>query len=68
MRVLALISSILVGSLYGGWAAARSAASIPSLALERFAAGLDQGQILLMLDVPFDRVKEVQQMVQQRHP
>lgn len=68
MRLAALLVSVLVGSLYGGWASARAAANIPSLALERFAAELDAGHILLMLDVPFNRVNEVQQMVQQRHP
>ncbi len=68
MRMLALLSSMLVGSLYGAWASARAAATIPSPALERFSAGLDAGLILLMLDVPLNRVQEIQQMLEQAHP
>jgi len=68
MRMLALFSSMLVGSLYGAWASARAAATIPSPALERFSHGLDAGQILLMLDVPLNRLTEVKQMLERNHP
>jgi hypothetical protein len=42
--------------------------STPSSRLKRFEAAIEQGQILLMLDVPRSRVEEIETRLQALHP
>lgn len=56
------------GALFGTWSASMIGSSIPSRRLTRFKADLDRGMILLMADVPHSRVKEIEAMLQAKHP
>ena len=40
----------------------------PNTELERFEADLEAGKILLMVDVPVERVEEIEEMIARRHP
>jgi hypothetical protein len=42
--------------------------STPSNRLKRFAPAIEQGQILLMADVPRSRVEEIEARLQALHP
>jgi hypothetical protein len=64
---LALIGA-LVGAMFGAWASSMVALSVPNSRLKRFAADIDAGKILLMVDVPHGRVQEIQELVRRRHP
>lgn len=57
-----------VGALFGTWSASLIGASIPSRRLTRFQPALDRGEILLMVDVPHGRVKEIEGLLQGSHP
>ncbi|HKK15286.1 MAG TPA: DUF1269 domain-containing protein, partial [Gammaproteobacteria bacterium] len=50
------ISGFLIGS------------STPNVELEKFQSSMDEGHILLILDLPKERVEEVQNIVHQHHP
>lgn len=58
----------VVGGLVGAWASSLIGASTPSKRLRRFEAAIEQGQILLMVDVPRSRVDEIESMLEAAHP
>jgi hypothetical protein len=58
----------MVGALVGAWSSSMIGASTPSQRLKRFEGALDQGQILLMTDVPHARVEEIEALLQKSHP
>jgi hypothetical protein len=60
-----LIMSLL-GALIGTWASGMIAASTPNTHLTRFQDDLKHGKILLMLDVPKDRIDDITHTIQ-RH-
>lgn len=49
----------LLGSLIGIWASGMIASDVPNTHLERFDKDLKRGKILMMLDVPKDRMDEI---------
>jgi hypothetical protein len=63
MAVLAII-----GGLVGAWSSSMIGISTPSKRLKRFEPAIEQGQILLMLDVPRSRVEEIESRLDELHP
>ncbi|HKX44964.1 MAG TPA: DUF1269 domain-containing protein [Burkholderiaceae bacterium] len=57
-----------VGALVGAWSSSMIGVSTPSSRLARFTAAIEDGQILLMVDVPRSRVDEIEQRLQALHP
>jgi HAMP domain-containing protein len=58
----------IAGAAFGAWTASMIGISIPSSRLERFRKALDDGQLLLMIDVPRGRVEEIEALLQAAHP
>ena len=58
----------VVGGGFGAWASSLIGISTPSQRLKRFEGAVEQGQILLMVDVPRSRVKEIEALLQESHP
>lgn len=58
----------ILGAGFGAWASSLIGASTPSHRLKRFQPGIEQGQILLMVDVPHARVEEIEARLQALHP
>jgi len=58
----------VVGGGFGAWSASMIGISTPSQRLKRFEGALEQGQILLMTDVPRSRVDEIEARLQALHP
>jgi uncharacterized membrane protein YeaQ/YmgE (transglycosylase-associated protein family) len=58
----------IVGAGFGAWASSMIGVSTPSRRLRRFAPAIEQGRILLMLDVPRGRVEEIESRLQALHP
>jgi hypothetical protein len=58
----------VVGALVGAWSSSMIGASTPSERLKRFQGAIEQGQILLMTDVPHGRVEEIEALLQKSHP
>lgn len=68
MRTAAILLVALGGALFGGWASGMNAAAVPNTRLKQFAPRIEQGQVLLIVDVPVGRVEEIEGMIAQRHP
>lgn len=68
LSIMILLVSTVFGAILGSWASARSSSEIPNSKLMRFRTGVEAGQVLLMLDVPLARVKEIETMILKNHP
>ncbi|MFS2100997.1 DUF1269 domain-containing protein [Variovorax sp. Varisp85] len=58
----------VVGGVVGTWSASMIGISIPSPRLQRFEGAIAQGQILLMVDLPRSRVRDIEALLQSAHP
>jgi hypothetical protein len=59
---------VVAGALFDLWTLSMIGISAPNKRLQRFAPELEQGRILLMLDVPVGRAEEIQARLQALHP
>ncbi len=67
-QVLAVLVATAAGAALGAWTSSMVAASIPNSRLNRFAAVIDEGKILLMVDVPEHRVEDISALLNRIHP
>jgi hypothetical protein len=58
----------IVGAVFGSWAASLVAVSVPNTRLRAFERDLNEGHILLMVDVPKERVDEITALIKSHHP
>ena len=58
----------VAGGLFGTWTSTMIGVSTPSKRLARFQPQIEQGQILLMVDVPMWRVEAVEARLRAQHP
>jgi len=58
----------ILGGLFGVWSSSMIGVSTPSKRLRRFEGALEQGQFLLMVDVPHARVAEIETLLKNGHP
>jgi len=63
----ALLIISLATALIGAWASAMIGISIPNQHLKRFANAIENGQILLMVDVKKERVEEIEALILSHH-
>ncbi len=56
------------GAAFGAWTSSMIGIATPSQRLLRFNSAMDQGEILLMVDVPQRRVGEILLLLKSRHP
>lgn len=68
LSTMVVLATGLAGTLFGAWASGMVAAAIPNSRLKGFWEGVEKGQVLLMIDVPFRRVVEIEELVAKRHP
>ncbi len=68
LRTVAILVAGLGGAVFGAWASGMNAAAIPNSRLQAFTERIEQGQVLLIVDLPLRRVKEIEEMIGQRHP
>lgn len=58
----------VLGAVFGAWSSSMIGISVPSHRLKRFENALEEGQILLMVDVPSAQVKDIEALLQAAHP
>lgn len=63
-----ILGMALFGALFGFWAGSLTGAAIPNSRLRAFERDIEEGRILLMVDVPRDRVEEIGELVTRKHP
>ena len=63
----AVVMITLSGAGFGAWAASMIGIDVPNTRLKRFEEGIHRGELLMMIDVPKDRVEEIEQMIKIHH-
>lgn len=58
----------IIGAIFGCWAAGMIGISCPNSRLKAFKQAIDDGNILLMVDVPKERVDEITRLIKSHHP
>lgn len=58
----------LLGAPIGAWASGMIGSSVPNPHLDQFRETLEEGHILLMVDVPKERVDEITALIKKHHP
>jgi len=56
------------GALFGAWVASMVGSSTPNSRLRSFEKTMEEGHILLILDVPKQRIDEVRDIINNHHP
>ncbi len=64
----AVLASSLAGAGIGAFASSMVGSSIGNRQIEQFAEAIEKGEFLMMVDVPRDRVEEIEQLVKKHHP
>jgi len=63
-----ILMTSLAGGLFGAWASGMAGAAIPNSRLKAFQADIERGGVLMIVDVPLRRTKEIENLVAQHHP
>jgi len=64
----AILFGALGGASFGAWVSSMVGVSLPNSRLARFEEALGKGMLLMMVDVPKDRVEEFEDVVREHHP
>ena len=67
-QVLTVLGAAVLGGLFGMWVAGMVGSAVPSSRLRKFERQLEQGMILLLIDVPEHRVEDVKSIFGRSHP
>ncbi|MFZ6672666.1 DUF1269 domain-containing protein [Undibacterium sp. Xuan67W] len=68
LRTIFLLASIIGGAFFGSWASGMAAAAIPNSRLKKINEDIERGQVLMMVDGPYHRVAQVEDLIAKRHP
>ncbi len=64
---LVVLGCTLFGAVFGSWTSGMIGSSTPNSRLVSYARDLANGKILIMVDAPFNRAKEINKMVRAHH-
>jgi len=67
-EAVVIVSTTLIGLLFGGWAASMVAAALPNSRLKSFDAELEKGSVLMIADIPARRIVQIEAMLAERRP
>jgi uncharacterized membrane protein YeaQ/YmgE (transglycosylase-associated protein family) len=68
LQMVAVLVAALVGAMLGVWVATMVGLQVPNSRLRHFTQELEDGKVLLMLDVPSRRFDEVREIIARKHP
>jgi uncharacterized membrane protein YeaQ/YmgE (transglycosylase-associated protein family) len=68
LDLVAVLIAAIVGAGLGTWIASMVGMQVPNSKLRAFDPDIQEGKILLMLDVPSTRYDEVRQVIARTHP
>jgi hypothetical protein len=63
-----ILAMSLIGAIVGVWASGMIASDVPNTRLRKFSRDIEQGKILLMVDVPKDQIEGISGMIREQYP
>ena len=64
----AILGPSLAGAGIGAWISGMIGMDVPNSQIEKFEGAIEKGEVLMMVDIPKERVDEIEALVQQHHP
>jgi len=68
LQLVTVLIAALLGALFGAWASSMAASAVPNSKLKAFHPDIEQGRVLMMVDVPMRRAQEISERVARRRP
>src|SRR6185369_13753019 len=68
VQLVAVLVAAIVGAALGVWIAAMLGLQVPNTQLKGFEQEIQDGKVLLMLDVPAGRYDEIRTVIARTHP
>ena len=68
LQLVAVLIAAIVGAGLGTWVASMVGLQVPNSRLKGFENEIQEGKILLMLDVPSGRYEQVREIIHRTHP
>ena len=68
VRHIFILGMTLFGALFGIWTGSMVGTSLPNSRLKQFHQDMEEGRILLMVDVPILRMGEIRELIGLQHP
>jgi len=64
----AAVIAAIVGALLGVWMGSMAATAVPNSRLKQFENDIARGKVLMIVDVPYEKVDRIRDIVAARHP
>jgi hypothetical protein len=64
----AAVLAALVGAALGLWMGSMAATAVPNSRLRQYNDQLERGKVLMIVDLPYERVDRIREIVASRHP
>lgn len=64
----AILGASLAGAGMGVWLSGMIGMDVPNSQIEKFEDAIEKGEVLMMVDIPKERVEEIEALVHQHHP
>jgi hypothetical protein len=64
----AVLAMALAGAGLGGWWSSLIGASVGNRRIKDYEEAIEKGELLVMVDVPKDRVEKIEELVKKHHP
>jgi hypothetical protein len=64
----AAVLAVLVGAALGVWMGSMAATAVPNSRLKAFNDDIARGSVLMIVDLPYERVDHIREVVAKRHP
>jgi len=68
LRIVTVLGLAVLGALFGTWVASMVGSAVPNSRLTQFQGAIDEGRVLIMVDVPGTRVDEIRTRLHAIHP
>lgn len=68
LRIVTVLAATILGALFGAWVSSMVGSAVPNSRLQQFHKAIEEGKILLMVDVPETRVDEIRERLHAIHP
>ncbi len=65
LQALAILLIGLIGAAFGAWWTGMVSSAIPNSSLEPYQARIDRGEILMIVTVPYHRIRDIRSLVNQ---
>lgn len=64
----AILASTLAGAGFGAWVSSMIGSSVGNRRIQQFEEAIEKGEFLFMVDVPKERVEEIETLIKVHHP